>query len=286
MSTQIFKKIKFCRTFEDLCKIININSKEYLNVEIIDYEYLVYNHNEISCLYYTDLNNNNIYRISNCSIGFLHFNGYLPESMRTDIINNVNSKKFFEQIHNIMFCQYMKFIELKYNNKIWYKLILNILNNDIAKHNIFNKRVLYAAKSTFNVRQQSLLDTINNIVDINSSEAIVERKHIFKISKKVIPHLGIFKIGSNTIGSHYYTSMCSFIYLKLNSKKYNNFISNIKQVFENIRLQIPELKIVFVISIIDADNLSFKLGSCILSMSSFIISNKLKAKDMSNIIFE
>lgn len=86
-----------------------------------------------------------------------------------------------------MFLQYMKFIYLKYNQKIWCDLIYKLLNidfNNLTNHAFLNKRSLYSAKSTFNVRQQSLLDNINDLVDINISEAKVERKHIFKINKK------------------------------------------------------------------------------------------------------
>lgn len=282
MNTRHFKKVRFCSTFEDLCKIINIKNNEYTNIEVINYEYLIYSHKEISGLYKL----NSTYKVSNCSIGFLHFNGFIPESMRYEIINNIHSRKFFEQMHNIMFCQYMKFIELKNDHKIWYNLVLNLLNHDLINSINASKRALYASKSTFNVRQQSLLDTINNIVNINLDTARIERHHIFKISKKHIPYLGIFNLGSNTIGSHYYTSMCSFIYLQLSSKDYNRFIENIKRIFQKLNLQIPEFKVVFVISILDANYLSFKLGSCILSLSSFIISNKQRAEREINIIFE
>lgn len=282
MNTRHFKKIRFCSTFEDLCKIVNINSQAYTNIEVINYEYLVYNHKEISGLYHL----NSLYKVSNCSIGFLHFNGFIPESMRCEIISNIHSRKFFEQMHNIMFCQYIKLVSLKNDQKTWYNLVLNLLNYDLINNINASKRAIYASKSTFNVRQQSLLDTINNMVNINLDTARIERHHIFKIRKRHIPYLGIFNLGSNTIGSHYYTSMCSFIYLQLSSKDYNRFIANIKRIFKKLNLQIPEFKVVFVISILDANYLSFKLGSCILSLSSFIILDKQRAENIINIIFE
>lgn len=292
MNTQIFKKIKFCRTFEDLCKIIKINSNNlnhHQNIEIINYEYLFYSHNEISGLYQSTINNSLIYKISNCNIGLLNFNSYIPETLRSEIINNINSKIFFEQMNNIMFLQYMKFIHLKYNQKIWFNLIYKLLNidfNNIKNNSFLNKRSIYSSKSTFNVRQQSLLDNINNFIDININEAKIERQHIFKINKKIIPYLGIFKLGYNTIGSHYYTSMCLFIHLKLTSYKYNNFIKNINKIFKNLSLQSPEFKIVFVINILDADNLNFILGQSLLSLSSFIIIRNIDYQNLFNIIFE
>lgn len=282
MSIQIFRKIIFCKTFEDLGKISDVNTA---NTEIINYEYLKYSSNEISGLYKIIKDSKFQYQLSNCNIGFLHFNGYIPEYMRYEILDNIQSKKFFEQMHNIMLFQYIKFVKFKYDNKVWFQLIKNIINPDILNYSNINKRIIYSSKSTFNVRQQSILDVINSIVDINQSDARIEKHHIFKIEKKKIPYLGIFQIGSNTIGSHYYTSMCAFIYLSLSSLRYNEFIKNIKKILQKLKLQAPEFKIVFVIKILDAEHLNFRLGSCQLSLSSWIINNNYTINNLINIIF-